>query len=400
MPNHFLRAAALVLVVAACQGDAPDAALTTATIDTLPGGIVRVLNTSPADSGRWSLVLERTVQPDDETPGELRDPNDIVLLEDGSLLVADAKPTSITRFDPSGKFVGTIGREGAGPGEYRSAWLAVRGDTLAVQDPTAGRAVTFSVATGTPMIHRQTVPRFYNRIEVDGAGRVIAPMMTPPDSAFGPFQSYLRFSLDGASADTVRLPERPKADRSWIVREGKNVKFEMQVPLQPRDRHAADRLGGFVTGWSGEYLLRFTRNGPDTTLLFGRPMPDGTVSAAEKSRIVEQRIADNKEYTPEAVLRASLLASAIPDQRPAYEQLTVDPEGRTWVRLASGDTTRVHFDLFDHDGRWLDQLAVPQAGWNREWWQPVSFASDRVAVLVETDDGRPAVLIYRLQRRS
>jgi len=115
---------------------------------------------------------------------------------------------------------------------------------------------------------------------------------------------------------------------------------------------------------------------------------------------VEQRITDSKEHTPEAVLRASLLASAIPDQRPAYEQLTVDPIGRTWVRLASGDTTQVRFDLFDHDGRWLDQIAVPQAGWNREWWQPVSFASDRVAVLLEGKDGRPAVLIYRIQRRN
>ncbi len=298
------------------------------------------------------------------------------------------------------RYVGTIGREGAGPGEYRSAWLAARGDTLAVQDPTAAPAVTFSIATGTPMVHRQTVPRFYSRIEIDRAGRIIAPMLLPPDSTVGPFQSYLRFSLDGTTLDTARLPERPKANRRWIVREGKDVKFEMQVPLQPRDRHAADPLGGFVTGWSGEYLLRFTRNGPDTTLLFGRPMPAGTVTAEEKARIVEQRITDSKEHTPEAVLRASLLASAIPDQRPAYEQLTVDPIGRTWVRLASGDTTQVRFDLFDHDGRWLDQIAVPQAGWNREWWQPVSFASDRVAVLLEGKDGRPAVLIYRIQRRN
>ncbi|MDX2262558.1 MAG: hypothetical protein SFU84_12775 [Gemmatimonadales bacterium] len=399
MPTLPLRAPALLLVLAACQGDRADAPLA-ARFDTLPGGVVRVMTASPVDSGRWSLVLERTVQPEDETPGELRDPNDIVLLEDGSLLVADDKPRSVMRFDPSGQFVGTIGREGAGPGEFRSAWLAVRGDTLAVQDPTAGRAVTFSLASGVPLMHRQTVPRFYSRIEIDGAGRVIAPMMMPPDSTRGPFQAYLRFSLDGATLDTAMLPERPKADRRWIVREGNNIRFEMQVPLQPRDRHAADPMGGFVTGWSGEYLLRFTRNGSDTLRLFGRPMPSGTVTADEKARIVEQRIAENKEYTPEAVLRASLLASAIPDQRPAYEQLVVDPRGRTWVRLASGDTTQVRFDLFDREGRWLDQLAVQQSGWNREWWQPVSFASDRVAVLLEGEDGRPAILIYRIQRRN
>ena len=399
MPTLPRPLAALFLLTAACGTPTRDAEQAGATIDTLAGGIVRVTNHSPADSGKWSLVLERTVQPADETPGELRDPNDIVLLEDGTLLVADDKPKSIMRFDPAGQYVGSIGRAGAGPGEYRSAWLAVRGDTLAVQDPTAARAVTFSIASGAPLVHRQTVPHFYSAIAIDGSGRVVAPMMLPPDSTIGPFQPYLRFSLDGTTLDTARLPEHPKAARSWLVREGKNIKFEMQVPLQPRDRHAGDPLGGFVTGWSGEYMLRFTQNGPDTTLLFGRPMPEGTVTAAEKELIVEARIADNKEYTPEAVLRASLLASAIPDQRPAYEQLTVDPKGRTWVRLASADTTQVQFDLFDHDGRWLDVVSVPQSGWNRQWWQPVFWAKERVAVLVLDEEGRPAIKVYRIIRR-
>lgn len=387
------------LLVASCGDAAQSADSGSATFDSLPGGIVRVNNRAPADSGRWSLVLDRTVQPADDSVGALRAPDDILLLDDGTLLVADAKPAEVMRYDPSGRYVGRIGREGAGPGEYRSPWLAARGDTLVVHDPTMARAVMFSLATSTPTTQRVTTPRHYAKLYIDGAGRAVAPMLTTSDSTTGPRQGFVRFTLNGAQIDTAYLPEHPRGDARWIVREGKNIKFEMLVPLQPRDVHAVDPLGGWVTGWSGEYLLRTTRNGRDTVRLIAWPAVGGTVSASEKSALVEARILEVKGQTPEPVLRASLLADVIPDRRPAFEQLHVDGAGRIWVRRASPVGSSVQFDLFDPDGRWLDVLSVDAAGWPRSWWQPVSMARDRVAVLIEDDEGRPAVRVYRLVRK-
>lgn len=387
-------------LAAACGNASEKAAASTATFDTLPGGIVRVTNRAVADSGRWSLVLERTVQPPDDSAGALRAPDDILLLDDGTLLVADEKPADVLRFNPSGAYIGSMGREGAGPGEYRSAWLAARGDTLVVQDPTQARAVMLSLATGVPLIQRPTTPRYYAKVYVDGTGRVVAPMMAIPDSTAGPRSVFMRFSLDGISLDTVFLPEHPRSGARWLVPEGNKIKFEMLVPFQARDIHAVDPLGGFVTGWSGEFALRATKNGKDTTRLITRPAIGGTVTAEEKSAIVEEAIKGVKGQAPENVLRESLLASAIPDKRPAFEQVHVDGSGRIWTRRTDSDTTKVTFDLFDKDGRWLDVVSVAATGWNKVWWQPVSFSRDRVAVLVEAADGRPAVLIYTITRRG
>lgn len=392
-----ILAAALLMV--ACGDAVRTSDSRSATFDTLPGGIVRVNNLAPADSGRWSLVPERTVQPAEDSLGALRAPDDVLLLDDGTLVVADAKPAEVVRYDPAGRYVGRIGREGAGPGEYRSPWLTARGDTLVVHDPTLARAVMFSLATSSPITQRITTPRHYAKVYIDGAGRAVAPMLTTVDSTTGPRQGFIRFSVDGAQIDTAYLPEHPRGNARWIVREGKNTKFEMLVPLQPRDVHAVDPLGGWVTGWSGEYLLRATRNGRDTVRLIGWPPVGGTVSGSEKAALVEARMLEVKGQAPEPVLRASLLADAIPDRRPAFEQLHVDGTGRIWVRRASPPGLSVVFDLFDHDGRWLDVISVDAAGWPRGWWQPVSMARDRVAVLIEDEEGRPAVRVYRLVRK-
>jgi len=282
------------LLLAACgdaNGRADDGAVA---FDTLPGGVIRVTNRTPVDSGRWSLVLDHTVQPDDESPGALRAPDDLLQFDDGTTLIADSKPTEVARFDASGRYLGRFGREGAGPGEYRSAWLAARGDTLVVQDPTLGRAVMFSLASAATMGQRMTTPRYYTKVFIDGSGRAVTPMLAARDSAAGPRQGFVRFSLDRAGIDTTFLPEHARGDARWIVREGKNLKFEMLVPLQPRDIHAVDPLGGFVTGWSGEFVLRTTRNGSDTVRLISRPDAGGVVSTAEKAAIVEGKIADRQ----------------------------------------------------------------------------------------------------------
>lgn len=399
MPTRHLPIATLALLLAGCGASSSDATGGGATIDTLPGGIVSVTNHTPADSGQWSLVLERTIQPADDSAGALRDPADLILLDDGTVFVADEKPVEVMRFDPSGRYVGSVGREGEGPGEYRSAWLTYRGDTLVVHDPSAARAGTFRISTNTPLLQRPTTPRYFSRIGLDGAGRAVVPVMLPPDSTKPPRRGFIRFSLDGTALDTAYLPEHSKSDKRWLVREAGVVRMEMLVPLQPQDMSVADPVGGFVVGWSGEYQLRATRNGQDTTMLFSRPRPSGSVSAAEKQAIVDERINANKQYTPEPVLRASLLTSAIPDERPAFDQIAVDRSGRRWVRLSTSDTTTVRFDLFDPNGRWLDIVSVPQSGWNRQWWQPVFWAKERVAVLVMDEEGRPAIKVYHIIHR-
>jgi hypothetical protein len=376
-------------------------------IDTLPGGIIRTISKSPVDSGRWHLVFERTVQPAEGTPGELIDPSDLALAEDGTLYVVDDKPMGIKVFGPDGRYLRSIGRAGDGPGEFRYAYLALKADTLVVHDPRLGRSSTFVASTGAFLNVKSTAGMYFAPIGLDGEGRVVVPQMVRAPINQPMVIGYVRFALNGSGVDTVVIPQRPTtADpKRWIVPNphGPGAIMDHQVPLRPRDLVAVDRTGGFVTGWSGEYFLRTTRNGTDTGAIFGRSFKPEAVTATEKQQLIDAAIQSTIAgigEIPEATLRQAFTADAIPDQRPAFEGLWTDPAGRRWVRLSEPDTTLVRFDLFDARGRWVDQLTVPRNKWTPQPWQPVAWSADRVAIVRPDEREKPMIAVYRITNGS
>lgn len=387
-----------LLLAAGCNAADARVALNVPAIDTLPGGIVRTVTRSPIDSGRWRLTLERTVQPAEGTVGELLSPNDLALHDDGTLFVAEEGLHVVRAYDSSGVLVHSFGRDGEGPGELRSAWIAIRGDTLAVQDPLTARLTIFRIRDGSLIASRPSACCNYSPIGIDGAGRIIMRTILHRDSAAGPASDVVRTSLDGSYTDTIALTEHDRSTaKQWIVTTGKGRRMEILVPLQPRDLHIADPRGGFLTAWTGEYMLRTSRNGRDTVTMFGRPRPSTPVSNAEKSAIIQARIATLKRI-PEASLRSAFDPAAIPDQRPAFDWIATDGSGRRWIRLSSADTTAVRFDLFDNDGKWLDVVSLPGNGWPRTLWAPTAWSRDHVAVLLEDEASRPLVRVYRIDR--
>ena len=67
---------------------------------------------------RITLVKERAWCTDVDTPGcEFKGPATLRTLPDGGLLVADARGP-LQHFSANGAFVGSLGRQGKGPGEY------------------------------------------------------------------------------------------------------------------------------------------------------------------------------------------------------------------------------------------------------------------------------------------
>jgi len=399
---HAATAAISLLTTACAEPGARDAVVR---VDTLPGGIVHTMSSHPADSGRWSLAVARDIQAPELAPGELIDPQDVAVADDGSVLVADSRPTVVKVYEPTGALRRVIGREGSGPGEFRAAYLAILGDTLVVQDPANSRATSFNWRTGAMLTERRTACCYHFPIGIDAMGHAAVRLMAQsPDSTWQGVQAYVRFPVNGASADTLFVPAGPgENQRPWTVREGDRMVFSTVVPFQPRAFHQVDAGGRFLTGHSSAYVLRRTTNGLDTLALFGRDWTPEPVSPGEKSRLVERRIAEVRQGAgadmPEANIRAAFDPSYIPDSRPAYETYAVDRAGRTWVRRVTDEGADVEFDLFGPDGRWLDVVTVPAGGWPTSSWRPVGWGRTEVAVILEGDDGRPLVRVYRIEHR-
>jgi len=390
------------LLLIAC-GSGADAAAPVVVVDTLPNGAIRTMSSAPTEPGQWRLELLHTVQPAEGDSGELLQPQALALTDEGTLLVSESGDAHVKVFDARGGFVRRIGRNGEGPGEFRVAFLAARGDTLVVQDPQVARASTFRISDGTFLASRSTTCCYWSPLGLDGEGRAILPANhAPPDSASRSATAWVRLPFGGTDADTVFVWQgrNRSEEASWTIGDGKTMQMMMPVPYAPREVEAVDARGGWLTAWTGEYLLRATRTGDDTVALFGRPFTPPPVSSAEKARLVDVRVAAMSEggRVPEAMLRAGLIADKIPDRRPPFEQLYTDRAGRTGVvRLTDDSVSNVELDVFDADRRWLDVVRLPKADWGEESFAPVAWSVDRVAVVVQDGEGRPSVRIYAIR---
>lgn len=395
---------AMAVLLSGC-GDRASVPSATVTIDTLPSGAVRTITSAPVEAGQWRLELLHRVQPAEGDSGELLQPQDLALADDGTLVVSETGDAHVKVFDRNGRFLRRIGRNGQGPGEFRVGFLAVRGDTLLVQDPQTGRASTFRISDGRLLGSRATSCCYWSPLGIDGAGRALLPANhAPPDTASRSATAWVRLGFGGTDADTVFVWQgRARNDKVfWEVGNGTTTRMRMPVPYVPREVETVDARGGWVTAWTGEYLLRATSTGDDTMALFGRPFTPEPVSSSEKTRLVDVRVTAlmaEDDDLPEAMLRAGMSIDKIPNRRPAFERLHTDGRGRTWVARLTADTaSHVEFDLFDAERRWVDVVRVPKSDWSVHDYSPVAWGLNRVAVLVEDGAGRPSVLVYEIRQ--
>lgn len=389
---------------AACaRGDAADRPL--ATVDTLPSGVIRVHSDRPtgwADSSRaWKLVETLRIEGEDGTTSELVEPGAIGVDGFGRIYVVDRKPAIIKVFDSTGALVRTIGGEGSGPGEFRVAFLAVRGATVVVHDPQQSRTTVFDT-TGAFVRSWVSSCCFWNDVAIDAADRIYIPTWIRPDSVGeSRGNAYTRYRVDGTVIDTLFIPTRRKDTREWVfVSKGKDGKqqgmMSTTVPLTPRFASTFHPEGGFVAGWTGEFKLLRSPSGEDTTVIITRAWTPDPIPESTRRAEVESMVKNTKDMVGEATARTIARLEDVPTQAPAYTTLQVDLDGNVWVRRMIGsDSARTTFDVMGPDGAWLGRLVTPVA---IQEWSGQFFGRGAIYAVAEGEDGRPAIIRLRVDR--
>lgn len=399
-PHPAASSLLLAALLLGCGAEEP-AARSGATVDTLPGGATRIVSASPRDSARWHLTLLRDIRPPAGDPGELQAPEDLAVGDDGTVLVVETKPVAVKRYDADGRFLGTIGREGEGPGEYRSARVAVHRDTLIVADPQLDRLVLF--APDGRLLATQPTPccMSWYPLALDSLGRLLGSIGYRIPEGGGRVAGYVRRALTGAVLDTLwRMVPPPDPSAAFVVTEAGKVVGSVPVPFRPELHWAVAPDGRLVVGDGARHELRTTTDGLDTVRLASRPLTAVPLDAAARRATVEAMIARDKRVAPEGALRAAFDASRLPSVLPFFDRIWVDRAGRRWVHLARPAGAAARLDLFDDGGRWLDEVALPAGGWPSEpRTAPIAFGRDLVAVVLQDEEGAPFVRVYRIDRR-
>jgi hypothetical protein len=294
------------------------------------------------------------------------------LFSDGVLAVFDQTVPALRLFTPDGKHLRTLGRDGAGPGEYRNQTLGLavdRDGVLLMYDPRNARINRWKRdGTVLPSWLVASASRLYTdqAMQVDTSGTTYLKVMTEALESGKEWKiGLLRLGRNGVIRDTLsRPPIEGEVDPGGGF-------------FNPQKYWYVARAGEVVTGFGGVYGITVTSGGRGAVRI-ERALPRVMLAAAERANY--QTVLDARSRDPMA--RPSAPPSPVPAVKPYYRQLQSDLDGRIWARLhTKGEEfeppaptprpgapavppirwrERVIWDVFERNGTYLGQLELPR----------------------------------------
>jgi hypothetical protein len=283
-------------------------------------------------------------------------------------------------FGADGRFVRAIGREGAGPGEYRNPYVMLYHDSIVVQDQQLHRATVYDPDGKLVRSFSSACCAFGVNHWVDDHGHLIANGL----------RGWEIFDLTGKRLDSL-VPPEAETFRRWVVRNASGqTAMSSTVPFSGRNEAMPLHNGSVVYGATDRYLLLITTTGRDTVRIFGRSgLQPERVSTAKRDSVYGEMI----KRVP--AMAGVAKESDIPSTGPLWDDLVQDDAGNIWVTRAVGAKRLIEADVFTVDGRYLGAVATPFpvhvgiGAWSR----------DHLAVFDADENDLPRVRIYRIDRR-
>lgn len=325
----------------------------------------------------------------------------VVRLESGTLVVADGMNLSVTAFDPSGEVVGTAGRRGEGPGEFRTIMSIRRcaGDTLVVYDPAFHRLTVYNhdlEFVDTWPVGRRSgsdgPPPYDFYCGRDGTMVFVHRSPAPP-AGIGPRRPEVSLTLTQPDGEPVVLARsraseryfngsndfpRPMGERTSLAVAGGTVFVATGAPLDRED-------GGFEIQ---RFALEGTRLSPIRDTMAVHP-----VSRQDIRRYIEQRVHE-QPASRRPGMRDLFESLEYPEAYPSHLSVLVGEDGLVWVEeYPRPGLDQRTWRIYSADGSRLARLRVPVA------FRIEQAGADWVAGVAEGPQGEPLAVVYPLIRR-
>lgn len=317
----------------------------------------------------------------------------------GDLAVFDGTANELRFFDAEGRFLRSVGRPGAGPGEFQRVLAAgVAGDSIWLYDRGRGRLTFVDGRTGGFRV----VPVEARNLGLGSAGRLSDGSLVfaahvalteeegdlPPPGMHRWGAVYLRIGPQGRTLDT--LLRAPGAERLLQYGDGT---IELLRPLFARSVSHAARGGRIVYGDQERYELRVY----DADGMLRRLMRRSDVDPTLREQAFEDAVEKRVRAAPEPArpgLRRLYEAQPTPSTRPAYAQLLFDAEGRLWVQDYAVDGDARSWSVFDQDGAWMGDVTFPPR------FRPTQILSDEVVGVWRNELDVEHVRVYGLHKTA
>jgi hypothetical protein len=349
----------------------------------------------------------------------------LAVAPDGSIYAMDSQVPALRKYAADGTYLNTLGREGAGPGEYRGpdGGLAVLPDgRVVLRDPRNARLQVYS-ASGEPLATWPIRGNFNtsNPMVVDTAGRVYTQILLDPEASVMDWRMGLlaMSPATGEPVDTVAAPtwdyEGPKIVAQHDTGDGTNTSVNT-VPFSPSEHWAFSPLGYMVGGISNRYAIDLYHS-DGTVLRIERAHDPVSVQAAERANREEITRWNMRQTQPDWTWNGP----AIPDEKPPFRGLYIGKDGRIWVllhqpgeQIPEGEIIdgggegpnprpptrwreRPAFDVFEPDGTYLGHVQAPVS---LALYPTPTFDGDYVWAVVRDELDVQYVTRFRVDRGS
>ena len=318
-------------------------------------------------------------------------------LPTGELLVVDGATHELRFVGADGRFRRKVGRNGAGPGEYRSiSGVVVHDGRVNVFDASQARITRMTLAggsvttmvVGAPPDSRRGIWSYAPGGVLDGRPVFLASGFPSRNSAPARYTDSVPqyiYSRDAATAK--RIGEMVIMDALFESARSKgDVIF---------GRFSASVVGGrhlFVTD-GGRFAVRAYDASGALVRTIGRELPPQRVTGADFEEYVSfrQQFAQNMSRSD---LRGLLSAIPRAEFKPFISRLLVDDQDNLWVEHW---TVRQYFgpgtwSVFDPLGRLLAEATFPRG------FRPSTIRGGVVAGVQYDDDGVEGIQLLRVRR--
>lgn len=380
-----------VLILAAC---ADSAASVGYTVDTSATGVLTVSNSTPSDwsdtTGQWKLVQVANLEGSDDTAGAIVAPSRVTVDGAGHLLVLERSPLSLRMLELDGTFIRTVGREGAGPGEYENPIPVAVGPYIVIDDPQLAR-LTVRDSAGALLDTYPAPCCYFAAVYGDDSNQVYMQTSASHDSTAS--AAFVRINVESGATDTVMLPRVGPEPKRWeFVRE--NSRSSYTIPFQPSDITVILASGHVIRGWSGRYeYLERTFDG-DSVRVVRRSwqrieLPDSV--RRERYEGIKAMVSRN---VGEAEANKVLSLSDVPAEAEPMRRLYSDGAGNVWVPIYVPGAETLHYDIFSPEGVWRGTLVTPWSSGEHPTW----LGDDKVVTQGTTDEGYPFIKVWRVEK--
>ena len=306
--------------------------------------------------------------------------------ETGRVYVADQGGNRVAVSDASGAYVGQLGQEGDGPGEFRlpSALTLGPGGEVVVLD--GRRGVLSRWSSDREFLREEPIPASY----------------WGPGFAIGPDW----FATVTESTTGKRMDQRLQIRSAGDVRTVHEVAREMVVMELPCGTMRAPRVFAPDVVWTSQGDTFYYLNGPDYRIdvhtggdlatSFRRSVAPLAVSRAMAVQGVEFGPGPHQALLRQCGVSAGELVNEVghEDWLAPVVGFAVDPRGRVWVARRNTGLAPQVIDILDAKGQYLGTIGLPVL--------PVAFLSELrfVGIRVSMATGQLLLSLYEVREEG